>query len=37
MMLAAVDINHTEAGHAAAGVDAENASGLELGHGAYLK
>ncbi|EEG33708.1 hypothetical protein NEIFLAOT_01188 [Neisseria flavescens NRL30031/H210] len=28
MMLAAVDIDHAEAGHAAAGVDAENACGL---------
>ena len=37
MMLAAVDINNAESGHAAARVDAENACGLELGHSACLK
>ena len=37
MMFAAVDIDNAEAGHAAAGVDAQNACGLELGHSACLK
>ena len=37
MMLAAVDINNAESGHATAGVDAENACGLGVGHSACLK
>ncbi|EFC51121.1 hypothetical protein NEISUBOT_05455 [Neisseria subflava NJ9703] len=37
MMFAAVDINNAEAGYATAGVDAENACRLELGHSACLK